>query len=54
MRTGIIGTKIGSSSFYNEDGSVTPITIVKVDECIVSRVKTKDRDGYVLTFSARA
>ena len=46
MRTGIIGTKIGSSSFYNEDGSVIPITIVKIDECIVSRVKTKDKDGY--------
>ena len=46
MRTGIIGTKIGSSSFFNEDGSVTPITIIKVDDCVVSQVKTKDKDGY--------
>ena len=46
MRTGIIGTKIGNSSFFNEDGSVTPITIIKVDDCIVSQVKTKDKDGY--------
>ena len=46
MRTGIIGTKIGNSSFFNEDGSVTPITIIKVDDCIVSQIKTKDKDGY--------
>ena len=46
MRTGIIGTKIGNSSFFNEDGSVTPITIIKVDDCVVSQVKTKDKDGY--------
>ena len=46
MRTGIIGTKIGSSSFFNEDGTVTPITIIKVDDCVVSQIKTKDKDGY--------
>ena len=46
MRTGIIGTKLGSTSFYKEDGSVVPVTLVKVDECIVSGVKTKDKDGY--------
>jgi len=46
MRTGIIGTKIGSTSFFNEDGSVSPVTLVKIDECVVSGVKTKDKDGY--------
>ena len=46
MRTGLIGTKLGSSSFFNEDGSVIPVTIVKIDECIVSNIKTKDKDGY--------
>ena len=42
----MIGTKIGNSSFFNEDGSVTPITIIKVDDCVVSQTKTKDKDGY--------
>ena len=46
MRTGIIGTKIGNSSFFNKDGSVTPITIIKLDDCVVSQIKTKDKDGY--------
>ena len=46
MRTGLIGVKVGNSSFYTEDGVVTPITLVKVEECIVSAIKTKDKDGY--------
>ena len=46
MRTGIIGTKIGTSSFFNEDGFLTPITLIKVDKCIVSDVKTKEKNGY--------
>ena len=43
MRTGIIGTKIGSTSYFNDDGSVVPVTLVKIDECIVSGVKTKKK-----------
>ena len=46
MRTGIIGTKIGSSSFFSEDGSVTSVTLVKIEECTVSQVKTEEKDGY--------
>ena len=32
MRTGIIGTKIGSTSYFNEDGTVFPVTLVNVLE----------------------
>ena len=46
MRTGIIGTKIGSSSYFNDDGSVFPVTLVKIEDCIVSGVKTKEKHGY--------
>jgi len=46
MRTGIIGKKIGSTSFFNDNGTLVPVTLVKIDECVVSGVKTKDRDGY--------
>ena len=46
MRTGIIGTKIGSSSYFNDDGSVFSVTLVKIEDCIVSGVKTKDKHGY--------
>ena len=46
LRSGLIATKIGNSSFYHEDGKNTHVTILKVDECIVASVKTTDRDGY--------
>ena len=46
MRTGLIGTKVGSTSFFHEDGSVSPVTLIKIDECIVSANKTKEKDGY--------
>ena len=34
-RTGLIGTKIGNSSFYDASGKSLPVTILKIDECIV-------------------
>ncbi len=46
MRTGLIGTKIGSTSFFNDDGSVSPVTLVRIEECVVSAIKTKEKDGY--------
>ena len=46
LRSGLIATKIGNSSFYHEDGKNTHVTILKVDECIVASVKTADKYGY--------
>ena len=45
-RTGLIGTKIGNSSFYDEMGKSIPVTILKVEECVVSNVKTLEKHGY--------
>jgi len=45
-RTGLIGTKIGNSSYFNDMGKSLPVTILKIEECIVSNVKTIERDGY--------
>jgi len=46
MRTGIIGTKIGSTSYYQSDGVAIPVTLIKIEDCIVSAIKTKVKDGY--------
>ena len=46
LRSGLIATKIGNSSYYHEDGTNTHVTVLKVDECIVSNVKTIEKDGY--------
>ena len=45
-RTGLIGTKIGNSSFYDDSGKSLPVTILKIDECIVSDIKTTEKHGY--------
>ena len=46
VRSGLIATKIGNSSFYNNDGINTHVTVLRVDDCIVSNIKTLDKDGY--------
>ena len=46
LRSGLIATKIGNSSYYYENGKNTNVTLLKIDECIVAHVKTIDKDGY--------
>ena len=46
QRSGLIATKIGNSSYFQNDGTNTHVTILKVDECIVSKIKTTEKDGY--------
>ena len=42
----IIGTKIGMTQMFKEDGTVVPVTLVKIEPNIVVQVKTKENDGY--------
>ncbi len=46
LRSGLIATKIGNSSYYHENGENTHVTVLKVDECIVAGIKTTDKHGY--------
>ncbi len=46
LRSGLIATKIGNSSYYHEDGKNNHVTVLKVDECIVASIKTSDKHGY--------
>ena len=46
LRSGLIATKIGNSSHFEDDGNNTQVTILKVDECVVSGVKTIEKNGY--------
>ena len=45
-RLGLIAKKIGNSSFFTDKGNAIPVTIVKVDDCFVSGIKTIEKDGY--------
>ncbi|HUG19760.1 MAG TPA: 50S ribosomal protein L3 [Planctomycetaceae bacterium] len=46
MPVGLLGTKIGMTQVYDEDGNVVPVTVIQAGPCHVLQVKTLDRDGY--------
>ncbi|QVQ51039.1 50S ribosomal protein L3 [Spiractinospora alimapuensis] len=43
---GIVGEKLGMTQVFDEDGKVTPVTVLKAGPCVVSRIRTQDADGY--------
>jgi len=42
----LIGKKVGMTSMYNENGKNLPCTVLEVGPCVVTQVKTADKDGY--------
>jgi large subunit ribosomal protein L3 len=46
MIPGLVGTKIGMTSFVEPGGRVEPVTVVKAGPCVILQVKTKETDGY--------
>ena len=46
MVNGIIGKKLGMTQIFADDGSVTPVTVIKAGPCIVVQKKTVNTDGY--------
>ena len=43
---GMIGKKVGMTQVYDEQGIMTPVTVVEAGPCVVTQVKTKVNDGY--------
>lgn len=47
MVSGIIGRKLGMTQIFAEDGTVTPVTVIKAGPCVVVQTKSAaGRDGY--------
>lgn len=46
MKKAILGTKVGMTQIFNEDGKVIPVTVVQAGPCVVVQKKTADNDGY--------
>jgi large subunit ribosomal protein L3 len=42
----IVGTKVGMTQVFTEDGTRVPVTVIEAHPNIVSAVRTPDRDGY--------
>ena len=43
---GLLGKKIGMTSVFSADGKNIPCTVIEVGPCVVTQVKTVDKDGY--------
>lgn len=46
MAVGLLGNKIGMTQIFDESGNIIPVTILKVGPCVITQVKTVEKDGY--------
>ena len=46
MINAILGTKLGSTQRFTEKDQRIPVTRIKAGPCLVTEIKTKDKDGY--------
>ncbi|MBR3308717.1 MAG: 50S ribosomal protein L3 [Lachnospiraceae bacterium] len=46
MKKAILATKVGMTQVFNEDGVLTPVTVLQAGPCVVTQVKTEENDGY--------
>ncbi len=46
MKKAILAKKIGMTQIFNEDGTLTPVTVLEAGPCVVTQVKTVENDGY--------
>jgi large subunit ribosomal protein L3 len=43
---GVLGTKLGMTQVFDDDGRIVPVTVVRAGPCVVTAVRTAERDGY--------
>lgn len=46
MIEGLLGKKLGMTQIFDETGQVVPVTVLEIGPCVVTQVKTMERDGY--------
>lgn len=46
MKAAILGKKVGMTSFYDENGTQIPVTVIEAGPCPVTQIKTENKDGY--------
>lgn len=43
---GLIGKKVGMTSIFDEDGKNIPCTVLQAGPCVITQIKTPEKDGY--------
>ena len=46
MKKAILATKVGMTQIFNENGELTPVTVLEAGLCVVTQIKTVENDGY--------
>ena len=46
MIEALMGKKLGMTQIFDETGQAVPVTVLKVGPCVVTQVRTNERDGY--------
>lgn len=46
MIHGLLGKKLGMTQIFDDSGRVVPVTVLRVGPCVVTQLKTRERDGY--------
>ena len=46
MKKAILATKVGMTQIFNEDGTLTPVTVLQAGPCAVTQIKTVENDVY--------
>ncbi|MBV9011989.1 MAG: 50S ribosomal protein L3 [Pseudonocardiales bacterium] len=44
---GILGTKLGMTQVFDENNRIVPVTVVAAGPCVVTRIRTLEKDGYL-------
>ena len=44
--SGLLGKKIGMTHIYDEAGKMVPVTVIEAGPCVVTQVRTIEKDGY--------
>jgi large subunit ribosomal protein L3 len=44
--SGVLGTKLGMTQVFDDEGRIVPVTVVRAGPCVVTAVRTDERDGY--------
>jgi large subunit ribosomal protein L3 len=43
---GILGQKLGMTQVFDENNRMVPVTVVKAGPCVVTQIRTEEKDGY--------
>lgn len=44
--SGLVGKKLGMTSIFDELGRSIPVTVIEIEPCVITQIKTEETDGY--------